>query len=200
MPTYVGTDGDDFPGNDQINNVLYGLDGNDNLDTMILGTAYVYGGQGNDDLNKVDNMFGIAVISGDAGNDSIDGGSQNDELYGGNDRDHITGMDGNDIIEGGNGVDTLFGEGGSDTIYGGGSTDRVDGSDGNDNLYGGAGNDTTIVITTGAGLTFSAAGGLYGGGGNDYLSGGYRPPRRRHRQRHLVRWRWRRHAAWPFGQ
>lgn len=85
----------------------------------------------------------------------------------------ITGDEGNDIIEGGKLGDTLNGMGGDDTIHGGCGKDSISGGAGNDILDGGACDDTidggagNDVIIGGAGKDI-----LVGGMGKDILTGG----------------------------
>jgi Ca2+-binding RTX toxin-like protein len=85
------------------------------------------------------------TVDGEAGNDSILGGSANDYLIGGLDADYIFG---------GMGADNITGNGGKDFLSGGGGVDRLDGGKSNDVLHGGSGNDRMI-----------------GGEGNDMLYG-----------------------------
>ena len=135
----------------QIETILSDVSGTAGNDTLTIGSTdangnQIDGAQGNDN-----------VISGGAGNDSLNAGLGNDTVYGGL---------GNDIIDGGAGSDALFGDGGRDTIYGNADDDIIRGGAENDVLYGGAGNDTLIADGTGA------AGGadrLFGGDGNDTL-------------------------------
>ncbi len=74
--------------------------------------------------------YSTSSVSGDDGNDLIDGGD----------------MSAAPTIEGGMGADTIFGSGNADIIYGSsytlvedGSADVVYGDDGNDTIYGGSG-------------------------------------------------------------
>jgi Ca2+-binding RTX toxin-like protein len=82
------------------------------------------------------------LVNGEAGNDSLVGGSSFDSLSGGDDND------------------TLAGGGGADTLRGGSGADRLTGGDGNDLATGGAGNDTFIGTGTGRDS-------LYGEGDDD---------------------------------
>ena len=68
-------------------------------------------------------LAGDDVISGEGGDDNIDGGAGDDELSGG---------DGNDSIQGGYGDDMVSGGAGNDTVDGGWGSDLVMGGDGDD--------------------------------------------------------------------
>lgn len=103
--------GDYIYGN-HLDNVLTGLDGNDDL--------YGYGG--------VDTLYG------DDGYDDLFGGQGNDRLYGGTDSDMLYGGADHDILDGGLDEDTLYGGGGNDRFIG----NKWDG----DTFYGGSGTDT----------------------------------------------------------
>ena len=98
---------------------------------------------------------GDDVLSGGAGNDTIDGGRGNDILRG---------QTGADTLDGGDGADRLLGGRGQDTANGGAGNDRIEGGRGRDTLDGGAGNDR---IEGGAGADI-----INGGTGNDQLEGG----------------------------
>ncbi|MFV3411075.1 retention module-containing protein [Pseudomonas sp. NY15436] len=92
------------------NDLLHGLDGNDNLSGGN-GHDIIYGGTGNDTLN------------GGNGNDSLYGGAGNDTLNGDAGNDLLVGNEGNDILNGGAGDDILIGGKGSDTLTGGSGAD-----------------------------------------------------------------------------
>jgi Ca2+-binding RTX toxin-like protein len=77
------------------NDTLYGLDGDDILDS----------GAGND------------TLYGGIGNDTLKAGSGNDYLYGGEGSDTLDGGIGNDFLDGGIGNDLLKGEDGADTYF-----------------------------------------------------------------------------------
>ena len=92
-------------GYDDINNVMNGLGGNDEIQGGELNDT-IYGGTGND------------TISGDEGDDTIYGGEGNDTINGGSGDDIIEGGEGDDVIKGGWGDDIyIFNKGdGNDTI------------------------------------------------------------------------------------
>ncbi|MEM1162778.1 MAG: Hint domain-containing protein [Pseudomonadota bacterium] len=146
-----------------------------------------------DDVDASNDTVGVS-IDGDAGSDTLAGGSAADTLDGGSGEDTLYGAAGADSASGGSGGDTIYGGSGGDTIdagnaantvygggdadvitdsgggssadrlYGGGGNDSIDGGDGLDRLFGDAGNDT---LSGGAGDDT-----LTGGSGNDTLSGG----------------------------
>jgi Ca2+-binding RTX toxin-like protein len=113
------------------------------------------------------------IISGGAGNDTIDGRAGDDSLFGGDDDDSIIGQAGNDFISGDAGNDALDGGADNDTLAGGAGRDSLVGGTGNDSLDGGGDNDTlfgdagTDVLNGGSGEDQ-----LFGGTGNDVLAGG----------------------------
>src|SRR6056297_153923 len=152
-----------------------------------------------DELN-IDGIYGVYVVDGTAGDDSIGAGysdAQDDTRDGadgdadlidaGAGNDFVSAGAGNDTVFGGDGADEIFGDIGDDVLYGGGGNDTLQGGPENDLLFGGAGNDT---LSGGAGNdTLSGDAGedtlrggdgddqLFGGAGNDLLEGdGLQPP------------------------
>jgi Ca2+-binding RTX toxin-like protein len=105
MATFIGdpggvvTDDEYF---DDAFDVLYGLDGNDNLRPFTAGPLTLYGGDGSD---------------------SLDGVGEADELYGGRGEDYLIGNSGDDLLEGGSGADYLMGGPGLDVLFGGSGGD-----------------------------------------------------------------------------
>lgn len=107
--------------------------GNDTLGVQALTGTPVnqvafHGGEGNDTLNGQASTVAI-VADGEAGDDTLRGGTQSDQLQGGA---------GNDLLSGGAGSDWLAGGEGNDTVQGGAGSDVVEGGSGNDRLSGGA--------------------------------------------------------------
>ena len=98
----AGTDKNDSLNTNQ-HNIVFGLDGNDNL----------AGGTDND------------LLYGGAGNDTLFGYNGNDILLGGIGNDTLNGEEGDDRLEGGEGDDTLSGGAGHDTLIGGAGNDRL---------------------------------------------------------------------------
>ena len=155
------------------------------------------GDAGNDTLGSY-----VAIpqrLFGEAGNDTLTGGSAADFLIGGADGDYIVAGDGSDTIFGDSvptvlgerdtggasaGADRIYGGNGDDLAFGGGGDDQLNGDGGNDYLHGGLGNDTftggdgTWNLIRGQGGNDAIYGGnfsdiLLGGDGNDVLSGQY---------------------------
>jgi Ca2+-binding RTX toxin-like protein len=133
----------------------------------------------------------MAIITGTAGNDTLNGTSGADQIYGLGGDDVLNGGGGNDSLDGGTGADTMSGGTGNDTYY-------VD--DSGDSVIEAAGEGMDTVRTTLAAYALTAeveilrftgsgdftgtgnalnndlygAGGadsLFGGDGHDYLSG-----------------------------
>ena len=114
--------------------------GNDTLSVQSLtGTpvdqVWFHGGEGNDTLNAQASTVAI-VADGEAGDDTLRGGTLSDQLQGGQ---------GNDLLSGGAGNDWLVGGEGNDTVQGGQGSDVVEGNEGNDRLSGGAGADFFVI-------------------------------------------------------
>ncbi|MDX2473579.1 MAG: calcium-binding protein [Candidatus Krumholzibacteria bacterium] len=181
-----GEDGDDIlrggGGNDSLkaggnsskghdgNDTLFGQDGNDRLEGDT-GDDRHFGGNGNDWIYDI---WGKNVLSGGAGNDSMDGigtlsgGAGNDSMDG---IGTLSGGAGNDYMDG---IGTLSGGAGNDQVYGIGT---LSGSRGDDVVYGlgrlmgGPGND---VVSISKRFKFpdkkEIENVLDGGAGNDVLS------------------------------
>ncbi|WP_310601125.1 calcium-binding protein, partial [Desulfobulbus sp.] len=92
LPVWGGSGNDSLMGNNNVDDTLWGLEGNDTLD----------GGTGND------------TLIGGAGDDTLRGSDGNDTLEGGTGNDNLGGGDGNDVLIGGAGNDTLYGGSGDD--------------------------------------------------------------------------------------
>ena len=171
IDTQTGTSGDDvLKGNDYVDDVIYGLNGEDKLygkdgDDILygdLGDDYLRGGAGND------------TLYGGAGNDTIYGDLGNDTLNGGDGEDILKGGDGEDILKGGDGADTLYGEDGNDILNGDNGEDILKGGNGEDTINGGYGNDRLYGQNDDDTLNGSFDNDyLRGGSGHDYLFGGY---------------------------
>ena len=128
---------------------------------------------GDDGDNIINGLSDSDVLDGAGGNDIINGGSDldvmlggtgNDVLNGGSSGDRIEAGDGDDIINSGSGDDEVYGESGVDVINGGSGNDRLFGGEGNDLLTGGSEDD---LLFGGGGRDL-----LRGGSGNDRLTGG----------------------------
>ncbi|WP_417522778.1 Hint domain-containing protein [Marinovum sp.] len=114
------------------------------------------------------------IVSGTAGNDSIDAaytgdpdGDQIDDGFGGGPSGNanvVYAGDGDDTVVAGHGDDSVFGEAGNDFLQGQAGNDYLDGGAGNDVILGGIGDDV-LFGNTGNDT-------LYGEAGNDTVSGG----------------------------
>lgn len=154
--------------------VLYGLDGNDQLASSE-NTLYAEGGLGNDFIGILNNPNGAVEAYGGQGADTIFGrGGSLDKLYGGEGDDWLLGTtadvnpDGSVTAKEASGADILEGGSGSDALYG---------FDGNDELYGGGGNDkgtiqTPDINTYQTNTLHPIKAGLFGGDGDDEIHGG----------------------------
>jgi hypothetical protein len=80
-------------------------------------------------------------LTGEEGNDVIEGGDGNDLLAGGDGNDTLRRDAGKDVVFGGLDDDELHGGLGSDVLFGDEGDDSLFGDEGSDTLHGGAGND-----------------------------------------------------------
>jgi len=153
----------------------------------------LHGGGGADQLDCSASSIAVGLF-GEAGNDTLRGGSSADRLLGGDGDDRLEGGDGDDRLEGGPGRDEERGGAGRDTFEQGAEVDgadRIDGGDGRDTLsyaartasvvasvaggedaiagvevvMGGSASDRLDFAASPVGMTLS------GGGGNDVLIG-----------------------------
>jgi hypothetical protein len=83
----------------------------------------------------------MALITGNAGNNSLSGTANADRIRGLDGNDRLDGRAGNDALAGGNGRDTLYGGSGRDILIGGLGRDILIGGLGGDVMCGGAGAD-----------------------------------------------------------
>ncbi len=163
--------------------VLNGGDGNDTVSALTAtdpllnlslngeaGDDSIVGGSGADSIDGGD---GDDQLFGAAGANTLVGGIGNDQLFGGADSDSILGGVGNDLAFGDSGNDFFFGDAGEDSCDAGAGNDTVDGGDGDDLIFGQAGFDS---ITGGTGNDNVNAGDdddtVVGLGGIDYIEGG----------------------------
>lgn len=79
------------------------------------------------------------MLTGEGGNDRLEGGSGNDEIDGGEGKDLIKGGPGDDTIHAGPGDDTIYAEAGNDIIYGDAGNNLIDAGTGRDTIYAGEG-------------------------------------------------------------
>lgn len=157
------------------------------IDSGFTAAIEIQSGSGNDTVNAAAAAAAL-ILNGDAGNDTIIGGSGNDTLSGG---------DGDDQLQGGGGNDSLGGGAGTDTVLESGDVDfSIDGSTltgvGNDQFLeieqalltgGDSANTIDASLFTGS-VTVNAGAGndtitgsdnddqLFGNGDNDSLVGG----------------------------
>jgi Ca2+-binding RTX toxin-like protein len=159
--TLMGT-----PGNDLLagiagrDNIVFGLDGNDTINTLFSGNDRIDGGNGDD-----------SIISG-PGDDIIEGGSGSDFINSGSGNNRVNGGDGNDFVISEEGANEIRGGNGDDRIGGGAGPSRLFGDNGKDNVFGSfvddilsGGEDDDVV----SGFTGNDQ--VFGDGGNDRVSG-----------------------------
>lgn len=92
-------------------------------------------------------LGGSDTINGAGGADRICGGDGNDIINGGGGKDNLNGEAGNDRVVGGPGADKIVGGDGNDTLSGQGGDDNLNGGLGTDNTAGGLGTDTCVGET-----------------------------------------------------
>jgi Ca2+-binding RTX toxin-like protein len=149
---YYGDDGDDVI--NVLAGIAYGGNGNDTL-TL---TGDAYGGAGNDTITAANNTTYILRAFGDAGDDTLTGGSLGDSLSGGDGSDTVNGGDGDDLLmSGGTSSDLYPGIDQRERADFGSEHDVVNGGAGNDTIYAGYGDDVDGGTGTNA-LWFSLAG------------------------------------------
>ncbi|WP_340318321.1 calcium-binding protein [Rhizorhabdus argentea] len=162
--SFYGSDFDDymqgFAGHDD----LYGGDGSDTL-AGGSGNDHIYGQSpygGPDGNDVIYGGSGSDYIQGNAGDDSLDGGTGSDRIVGGQGNDVIVGGDGNDSINGNRGDDIIYGGADHDTLRGGQGDDSISGGDGDDLISGDLGTDTLrggngsdLFVVSGLGSTIS---------------------------------------------
>ncbi len=108
----------------------------DNVENLTLTGTSAKEGLGNALNNKITAANNASLLKGEAGDDTLIGGTAKDTLFGGV---------GKDDLQGGVEADQLFGDAGDDKLAGGAGDDTLDGGAGADNMAGDAGNDTYIV-------------------------------------------------------
>lgn len=110
---------------------------------------------GNDGNNTLNGTGAREEIFAGAGDDVIAGNGNNDLIYGGQGNDRISGNGGSDIIHAAQNDDYVNGGWGNDFIGGGWGDDQLFGGIGDDNIFGSQGRDQ-----------------ITGGAGRDILTGG----------------------------
>ncbi|HEV7267589.1 MAG TPA: calcium-binding protein [Falsiroseomonas sp.] len=128
-----------------------------NLEKVVYVGQSNFVGTGNAANNTIEGGALQDSLSGPDGTDDLASFSGNDTLYAGNGSDTLDGGVGNDIMNGqaGNdsmlddaGMDVMFGESGNDTLFGGADADALTGGAGADRLRSDSGND---ALTGGSG-------------------------------------------------
>jgi len=134
-------------------------------------TEVMFMARGGNDWMRNDTDVRVRAY-GQAGADTLIGGSTHDVLNGGPDADILYGYAGADRIIAGGGDDTAYGGVGNDNINGGDGNDNIHAEDGNDTVLGGLGDD---YMDTGAGddtaYGFDGRDAFFGGLGRDGLAG-----------------------------
>lgn len=120
-------------------------------------------GRGGDDWFRNNSSVPVQAY-GQAGLDTLIGGSANDILRGGGEADRLYGQAGNDSLIGDAGDDVSFGGSGHDRADSGAGNDRITGEDGDDKIFAGEGDD---YVDAGNGNDQ-----VYTWWGNDYVLGG----------------------------
>ena len=194
--TIVGTDGNDTITGTSGDDVIVGLGGDDVISS---GGSDEYdlicGGDGNDTIlaTTSSGLFNLdaAVISGDAGDDRIQGsketfvvadyedspepvnanlGTGTESGWGNDTLFRVTVIDGSpsdDVLTGSAGMDGLYGEGGNDTIAGLGGPDYLSGGAGINSIDGGTGRDWLDNWDAPTGVHVNLAKGAASGWGAD---------------------------------
>lgn len=165
-----GGAGDDLLRGGMDRDELFGGVGNDTIwgDGFASSRAedHLFGGDGNDLIYATELADAVAgsTLHGDAGDDTLLGGTANDSLVGGTGRDSLAGGLGDDTLVGSADADTLSGEAGNDLLVVG-AGDLADGGAGDDTfspswtdlstgdivITGGEENDTLYDPATGRG-------------------------------------------------
>ena len=124
--------------------------------------------------NYISGNSGDNSLDGGAGHDIINGNDGNDTLYGGADDDILNGGNGNDVLDGGTGADNMAGGAGDDTYYidNAGDTVSENAGEGNDTIY------SSVTVTAAQtasietiNLTGTANIGATGDGGDNTING-----------------------------
>ena len=139
----------------------------------VLGSAHDDAITGDAGDNYLNGHLGNDVIDAGAGNDVVFGERGADTLNGEAGRDILIGADGADTLNGGSGNDALLGGSGDDVLNGGADNDTMTGGEGADALDGGAGIDSAYYQRSDAAVTVDLQTGTGSGGHaqGDTLSG-----------------------------
>ncbi|MCP5072974.1 MAG: calcium-binding protein [Rhodobacteraceae bacterium] len=113
----------------------------DNFENLTLIGSGNVDGYGNVESNTITGNQGNNVLNGLGSADTLYGGAGDDKVNGGNGIDNLFGGDGDDKLRGQKGADIMKADAGDDRLYGGEGNDNLFGGDGNDILKGGMGRD-----------------------------------------------------------
>ncbi|MCP5072976.1 MAG: hypothetical protein GY947_06730 [Rhodobacteraceae bacterium] len=113
----------------------------DNFENLTLIGSDDIDGYGNGEANIITGNQGDNVLNGLGSADTLYGAAGDDKVNGGNGIDNLFGGDGDDRLRGQKGYDVLKAEAGNDSISGGQGDDNLFGGDDNDILKGGMGKD-----------------------------------------------------------
>jgi Ca2+-binding RTX toxin-like protein len=193
-------DGADSIAGSNFADTIYG-NGGDDIIAGGAGGDQINGGAGNDTITGPDDLNAPplltasfttgAVLTGAAGDDSIDATGSTDgiTIFGGSGINDSTDLA--DTLIGGSGADTIYGNGGDDSIAGGGGADSINGGIGSDTIsgdfdgptagaasstamiFGGSGTDSIDASTSTQGLTIFGGNGISDSAdGADTIAGG----------------------------
>lgn len=132
--------------------------------------------------SKADGNAGKDTLIGGSGEDFLKGNGAKDLLRGGGGDDTLVGNGGNDVVKGEDGEDILHGGAGKDKMLGGNDEDKLYGGTGKDDMDGGAdldimdGEEGNDVMVGGSATDWMVGGDgddtMYGGSGDDFIVGG----------------------------
>ncbi|MBO9476571.1 Hint domain-containing protein [Shimia sp. R11_0] len=145
--TLSGGDGDDLvTGGQGVDN----QDGGAGNDTVSFegangnGISHVRFDMNTDQAKLVNHNNVVVDFESTTNFENVIGSSGNDWITGDGGDNRIEGRDGNDLLQGGGGDDTLEGDHGNDLLIGGSGEDVIDGGVGHDRLFGQTGQDTFV--------------------------------------------------------
>jgi Ca2+-binding RTX toxin-like protein/uncharacterized protein YegL len=164
---FNGTGNGETVAGNEIDNELFGLDGDDVLEGR-LGADILNGGEGTDTATYYRSAQAVTV---NMGNGTGTGGeAQGDTLFsienvtGSAHADILYGNGFANVLSGGGEADRLFGFTGMDVLSGDSGDDRLDGGDDADVLIGGEGTDTAAYTQSAQGVTVNLGNGTGSGG------------------------------------